>query len=203
MVARNDGGEASHGGAYAELMRSLAVSHADLVKNLYPDLTKSVAVSFEDMTRRLYPNLSKSLLPSYSELLKGLFPGHADLAKGVAPSFTVVTEQMFGQRAESLLETLDRRWEELDETDKVETPAEAPDPRVPVAPWRLTERQWSLLRLGAVAFLAADAAIYSKLENVIGEAASPAELLWWSAGLSFVLMLMVVDFYDRHGPDSN
>ena len=52
-------------------------------------------------------------------------------------------------------------------------------------------------------FFVGDGALYAKLEATLGDVASPVELLWWSAGLSFVMVALIVDFYARHGPDSS
>ncbi|MEV8177206.1 hypothetical protein AB0O99_04060 [Cellulosimicrobium funkei] len=140
--------------------------------------------------------------PDVSSLYKPYeFPDMSEFFKAVPIPDISDLFNVARDRVRAYTTAFDERWDELQEAGEHLDLARAGGPGALLAPARrLTPRQWTMLKLAAGAFFVGDGALYAKLESSLGSVASPAELLWWSAGLSFVFTLMIVDFYTRVGP---
>lgn len=168
----------------------------DVLRNVSGGLT-----SYQEMTRHILGDL-----PSSQDMLRnvlGNLPTSQDFLRDILGNLPT-SQDMLRNVLNSLSTVGASRTEGLSFDDESDPPVGAPESlsRVPAAPVRrLTEEQWDRLKFVATALLGAEAVVYPKLVELLGDAASPAELMWWSAGLSFVFMLMVVDFYNRRGPN--
>ncbi|PTU56719.1 hypothetical protein DBB34_07985 [Sphaerisporangium cinnabarinum] len=141
-------------------------------------------------------------VPDLSSLYKPYeFPDISEFFKAIQTPDISDLFNVARDRVRAYTTAFDERWDELQEAGEHLDLARDGGPRALLAPARrLTPRQWTMLKLAAGAFFVGDGALYAKLESSLGSVASPAELLWWSAGLSFVFTLMIVDFYTRVGP---
>lgn len=172
---------------FARIPPSKILESANSVSSIFERVPSIAPFDSAALIGTFFANIQASSILTSTALTDGLF---SDVSSWAFPT---------GAALRDLIGTYEP-WTRDDDTLVFDGES---DHRVPMAPVRrLTQRQADRLKFIAATFVTAEGFIVTNLALLLGDAASPAEIIWWSSALSFMFMLMVVDFYDRHGPSS-